>query len=115
MTWVAWPALALAIVLGTAGQLLLKYALRTHQSTKFGSRRMMSPAMLGWLLCYGLTTILWLLALRSIPLSQAFPILGLQFALIPIAGSRLLDERVTRVQWLGIIAIVAGVALVGQS
>jgi undecaprenyl phosphate-alpha-L-ara4N flippase subunit ArnE len=115
MNWIAWPALSFAIVLGTVGQLLLKYALRQSASSAIGLRTLLAPAMLGWLLCYAITTILWLLALRSIPLSQAFPILGLQFALIPIASSHWLDERITRLQWFGIIAIVAGVAMVGQS
>ena len=115
MNWFAWPALSLAIVLGTAGQLLLKYALRQGGSAAIGLRTMLAPAMLAWLACYFLTTILWLLALRTLPLSQAFPILGLQFALVPIASSHWLDERISRLQWLGIIAIVAGVAMVGQS
>ena len=115
MSAFAWPALALAIILGTAGQLLLKHALRGNGTTAHGLRGMLSPAMLGWLLCYAVTTLLWLLALRTIPLSQAFPLLGLQFALVPIASSRLLDEPVAPVQWLGIFAIVAGVALVGHS
>jgi len=115
MSWLAWPALSFAIVLGTVGQLLLKYALRQTGSTAIGLRTMLAPAMLAWLLCYAITTILWLLALRCIPLSQAFPILGLQFAVIPIGSSHGLDERITRVQGLGIIAIIAGVAMVGQS
>ena len=115
MNWFAWSALGLAIALGTAGQLLLKHALRHTGPSAIGMRTFLGPAMLAWLGCYAFTTILWLLALRTIPLSQAFPILGLQFALIPIGSSRWLGERVTRLQWLGIIAIVAGVAMVGQS
>jgi undecaprenyl phosphate-alpha-L-ara4N flippase subunit ArnE len=115
VTWVAWPALGLAVVLGTIGQLLLKYGLHRSMNDPVGLHMIANPAMLAWLLCYGLTTLLWLLALHTIPLSQAFPILGLQFALIPIASSRLLDERVTGLQWIGVVAIVVGVALVGQS
>jgi undecaprenyl phosphate-alpha-L-ara4N flippase subunit ArnE len=53
--------------------------------------------------------------LRSIPLSQAFPILGLQYALIPVVSARLLKERMDPLQWCGIAFIAFGVALVGGS
>jgi undecaprenyl phosphate-alpha-L-ara4N flippase subunit ArnE len=48
-------------------------------------------------------------------LSKAFPILGLQFALIPLASARYLDERIAWMQWGGIAVIALGVALVGQT
>ena len=115
MSWVAWTQLAAVVALGTIGQLMLKYGLRQNAASRLGPRSMLSLPMLGWLLCYVATTILWLLALRTVPLSQAFPILGLQFALIPLASARLLDEHVTPVQWMGIAIIVVGVGLVGQS
>jgi len=51
---------------------------------------------------------LWLLALRTIPLSQAFPLLGLQFALIRARSRGLQRERVMD---LGIWIIIS--ALVG--
>ena len=115
MKWLAWSELALVVILGTVGQLVLKYALRHHASAGFTWRLAFSRPMVAWLLSYGVTTVLWVLALRSVPLSQAFPILGLQFALVPLASSHLLQERVGGGQWVGVIAIVAGVALVSQS
>jgi undecaprenyl phosphate-alpha-L-ara4N flippase subunit ArnE len=115
MSRLAWVQLALVVILGTTGQLALKYALRQDGRGRTGVRLLVSFPMLIWLLCYAVTAVLWLITLRSIPLSQAFPILGLQFALIPLAASRLLRERITPTQWLGVIVIVVGVALVGQS
>ena len=110
----AWVWLALVIILGVAGQLALKYAIH-HGRDLTVFRLLRSPGMLTWLFCYAVSTLLWLVALRSIPLSQAFPILGAQFALIPIAAARFLDEHVTPTQWVGIFVIVVGVALVGRS
>ena len=115
MTWIAWLELASVVVLGTIGQIVLKYALRQTGVAKVGVRRFLTPPMIIWLVCYAATTVLWLLALRTVPLSQAFPILGLQFALIPLASSRLLQEKISAVQWIGISVIMLGVALVGQS
>ncbi len=94
---------------------MLKYGLRQNVASGQGLRSLVSLPMLGWLFCYVATTVLWLLALRTVPLSQAFPILGLQFALIPLASARLLHERIAPVQWIGIAVIVVGVGLVGQS
>jgi drug/metabolite transporter (DMT)-like permease len=115
MNAVAWAELALVVILGTTGQLALKYGLRRDTVSRAGLWRLLSWPMLIWLLCYGATAVLWFIALRSIPLSKAFPILGLQFALIPLTASRLLREHMTPAQWMGVIVIVMGVALVGQS
>lgn len=102
--------LLMAVLLGSAGQLALKSAL-TSDGPRWLSKR---AGFAVWLGCYALTTALWILALRITPLSQAFPILGLQFALIPIAAARLFGERIAPAQIAGIVLIVLGVALVGQ-
>lgn len=102
--------LVMAVLLGTVGQLALKSALAPNGPQPLATR----PALLLWFVCYTLTTVLWIGALRFIPLSQAFPILGLQFALIPLAAARLFKERISVAQFAGIALIVLGVALVGQ-
>jgi len=115
MNFIGWGELCLVVVLGTVGQIALKYALRDNAFPQRSLSTLFSMPMLVWLGCYGATTILWLLALRSIPLSQAFPILGLQYALIPLFSAHILEERLQPLQWSGIVFIVAGVALVGCS
>jgi undecaprenyl phosphate-alpha-L-ara4N flippase subunit ArnE len=115
MLALAWLSLATVVALGTVGQLALKFALRRPATDQTLARSLVNLPMLIWLACYIATTLLWLFALREIPLSQAFPILGLQFALIPLASSKLLEETVTIAQWLGVAIIIAGVALVTQS
>lgn len=111
----AWAHLLSVVLLGTAAQLALKHALdrlsQVHSTMRGGLSR--SPFAWTWFICYTISTILWLLALRTIPLTQAFPILGLQFALVPLASNVLLKERVCWEQWLGIGIITAGVAVVG--
>lgn len=113
--YAGWIELALAIVLGTIGQLALKFALRKGPGAGRSRLAMLNGPLGVWFCCYAATTLFWLLALRTIPLSQAFPILGLQYALIPMFSSRLLDERLARTQWSGVALIVVGVAMVGHS
>jgi undecaprenyl phosphate-alpha-L-ara4N flippase subunit ArnE len=112
MITLAWSSLALVVLLGTAGQVALKHGIDPARSSQ--RPLLLRPLILIWLACYAASTILWLIALRAIPLSQAFPILGMQFALIPLASSRLLGERVYARQWAGILLIAGGVALVGH-
>ncbi len=112
MNFAEWAQLVPVVVLGTAAQLALKYALDRGSSSP--SPLLKSSWFWVWFICYGFATVLWLLALRSVPLSQAFPILGLQFALVPIASRWMLRESMFGQQWIGVGAIVIGVALVGR-
>ena len=115
MALTAWLQLMIVVILGTIAQLALKYALE-RDATQGGQAFSLARSRWAWtwLICYACSTILWLVALRTVPLSQAFPILGLQFALVPIASAALLKETVVWEQWLGVAIIVIGVMLVGR-
>ena len=119
MNFVAWLILIMVVVLGTVGQLSLKYAFQTPvtgQSADKSIRNLLfSPYFWIWFISYVVVTILWLVVLRTIPLSQAFPALGLTFALVPLASNRFLKEKVVLSQWFGIAVIIAGVILVVQT
>src|SRR5215813_721291 len=110
-----WAHLGLAILLGTIGQVSLKCALLSNAPRPDTRSLPFSAPIALWLVCYVGTMLFWLLALRSLPLSQAFPILGLQYALIPLLSSRLLNEHLMPLQWAGILLIILGVMLVGVS
>ena len=118
MSIISWLILMLVVVLGTIGQLSLKYAFQSSSSTQGASASprslLLSRYFWIWFISYVVVTILWLIVLRTIPLSQAFPALGLTFALVPLASYHFLSEKVVLSQWLGIAIIVAGVVLVVQ-
>jgi undecaprenyl phosphate-alpha-L-ara4N flippase subunit ArnE len=116
MNFVPWLILMTVVVLGTVGQLSLKYAFQMPANQKSSNKSiqnlLFSPFFWIWFISYVVVTILWLIVLRSIPLSQAFPALGLTFALVPLASNRFLKEKVIFSQWIGITVIIAGVILV---
>ncbi len=118
MSIISLLMLMLVVILNTLAQLSLKYAFQSSSSTQAASASprsfLLSPYFWIWFICYVVVTILWLVILRTIPLSQAFPALGLTFALVPLASYHFLSERVVLSQWLGIVIIVAGVVLVVQ-
>lgn len=111
--------LLLVVILGTVGQLSLKYTFsistKKNQESAATKKLIYSPYFWIWFVCYGVMTILWLVVLRNVPLSQAFPALGLTFALVPLASCYFLGEKVFFTQWLGIAVIVAGVTLIAQT
>ncbi|MFN6517295.1 MAG: EamA family transporter [Nostoc sp. CreGUA01] len=116
MNIINWLNLMLVVLFGTVANVSLKYGLYITSSNKEASASirnlLFSRYFVIWFICYGIMTLLWLYVLRTVPLSQAFPVLGLMYALIPIASYYLLKEKVVLSQWLGISIIITGVILV---
>ncbi|MDZ8185210.1 MAG: EamA family transporter [Nostoc sp. ChiSLP02] len=108
--------LMLVVLFGTVANLSLKYGLYISTDDKEAGASIrnlvFSRYFAIWFICYVFMTLLWLYVLRTVPLSQAFPVLGLMYALIPIASHYLLKEKVVLSQWLGIGIIITGVILV---
>lgn len=122
MNILPWLFLLIVVVLGTVGQLSLKYASQSSTTDSASDVSSLSRSSLLysryfwlWFICYVLVTGLWLVVLRSLPLSQAFPALGMTFALIPLASHYVLRERIGLSQWLGIVIIVIGTIFVVQT
>ncbi|MBW4427984.1 MAG: EamA family transporter [Nostoc desertorum CM1-VF14] len=116
MNIITWLVLMLVVLFGTTANVSLKYGLHISSPAKGASASiqnlLLSRYFWIWFICYTFMTILWLYVLRTIPLSQAFPVLGLMYAFIPIASHYLLKEQVVFSQWLGISIIITGVILV---
>ncbi|MEH1923836.1 EamA family transporter [Nostoc sp.] len=116
MNITTWLLLMVVVLFGTIANLSLKYGLYISSPTNGESpsilNLLLSRYFLIWFICYTFMTLLWLYVLRTIPLSQAFPVLGLMYALIPISSHYLLKEQVVLKQWIGISIIITGVVLV---
>ena len=52
--------------------------------------------------------------LRLVPVSVAYPMLSINFVLVALAARLIWRESYTLQQWIGTLAIVAGVALIGS-
>jgi drug/metabolite transporter (DMT)-like permease len=68
------------------GQLLFKIAIRSKEILSFRDMvsLLLSPYIIGAVLLYAVTTILWVYILTGIPISYAHPILVLAFPLVAI-------------------------------
>jgi multidrug transporter EmrE-like cation transporter len=113
-----------AIIIAVGGQFSLKYGV--GQIGRIDGSAMASPltlvlkvvlnkyVILG-LGLYGLGAAVWIVVLSRVPLSFAYPMLGLSYVAVVLVSALVLREHVTLVRWLGVFLIVAGVALVGQT
>jgi multidrug transporter EmrE-like cation transporter len=101
-----------AVVLGTAAQLLLKAGTNV---TPVGLGLALEPRILGGVACYAASLVVWLLALARTPVSVAYPMVSLGFALNALLAWWLLGEAVTPLRWTGIAVIILGVVLVARS
>lgn len=101
-------ALAVTTIVGmTAGQLLFRLA--SQQGTAIQIVTSLTFWTAGCL--YGFVTIAWVLLIREIGLSRAYPILAATYVLVPLASFVLFGERVGPVYMIGIAVIVAGIIL----
>lgn len=106
-----------SIVLSAAGQLGMKAGMLALHG---GSAAGISAALewtLGGLAAYGCSMLLWLGVLARYPLSYAYPLLGLSYALVYIGATHwhVLMEPATPLRTAGTVLIIAGVALVSAT
>ena len=76
---------------------------------------LLTPGVLTGLSLYGFGTLLWLMALRQVQLSQAYPFVGIGFALTTLAGWWLFGDDISAKRLTGIVLVVCGIVLVARS
>jgi drug/metabolite transporter (DMT)-like permease len=108
-----------SVACGAVGQLTLKAGmnalgpLQLSLDTLF--RMATTPLLLVGIAIFGVSTLLWLLALMKADLSFAYPFLSLTYIAVLVGGAILFHERVTLPRVLGFAVIVAGVWIVARS
>lgn len=99
------------------GQILFKeFSLRLSKSGGFmglGVNDVAVFALAG--LLYAASSVLWVIALREIPLSRAYPFMALGYILVPLAAFALYGEHLTLRYFLGISIIVVGLMVTTTS
>ena len=114
-------------VLGAAAQMLIKRGTSTLGplvDSGAGSILSQAPAiawkilsnlpLFGGLACYGLSTMLLVLALRYGELSVLYPIIALTYVWVSILSVTMLGETLNVFKFIGLVLIVAGVAVLGK-
>lgn len=110
-------AVAFATLIQVVGQLLIKEgadqlpADPTLADSFIGMFTIL-PLFAGYA-CYGLFTVVMVLALRHGELSMTFPILALSYVWVAAASAVLRHESMNAMKIAGVAVIVAGVAVLG--
>lgn len=104
------------LLLTAFGQLIIRArALSVGHPTSGGIAYLLAMFLDPWVvlgLCGAvLAAVCWILALRQLSVSVAYPFMALSFVIVPAGALLLLGERVNTMQWLGCCLIVIGVAV----
>lgn len=115
----AYVFVALTIVLTVYGQLVIKWQASRHvvshgQTAAAGSfvqSMLMNPWVLSGFAAAFLASMTWMLAVRRLQLSHAYPFMSLNFVLVLLVSAPLFGEALTRGKLVGLSLIVLGVII----
>ena len=94
----------LTVGLNTLAQVLLKSG---------ATKNILNLYLLGGILTYGISTVVYILVLSKFNLSVAYPVvIGLTVIATTVASAFLLKEKVNSVNWLGIGLMLSGICAV---
>lgn len=111
--------LLVAISLGAAGQVLMKAGLRQLDegasvgvvlSSIFRNIRV----FLGFA-CYGLSSLIYLIAIHKLPLSYAYPMVALSYVIVVVLSWRLFGETIPPLRIAALVVILGGVVMLALS
>ncbi|MCB1218657.1 EamA family transporter [bacterium] len=111
-------SLLTSIALGAAGQLMFKAAARTLPAySELGLARLLlamftTPLILAGFICFFISSVLWIVTLRSMPLSNAYPMVALSYVIIFLGSFYLFGEAVDWRHWAGAGLIISGILLI---
>ena len=123
MTPASFALILTGVLLNAAAQLLLKAGTNTlgvitpnlTNSLVLVSTIATNPHFLGGFACYGISVLVWIMALSRVPVSIAYPMLSIGYVVNAIAAWYLFGEMLSSGRWLGIGFILIGVYLLARS
>lgn len=116
--------LLVSVGFSIAGQITLKAAM--NQIGRIGSaevaaagdtflRAAKEPRLWLGLFLFGISSIFWMIVLSRVPLSVAYPFVGISYVVIVLMSRFLLDESVPALRWVGVVVVAAGITIIGLS
>ncbi len=100
--------LLLASILAAVGQILFK----TGAQGRLVWVEFINPALIAGLVCYGLSTLLWIYCLSRLPLRVVYPYTALTFVLVYLGAFLAFGERPGGRGLLGVALVLVGLFLI---
>lgn len=114
-----------SIVLASVAQVSMKSGMLALPNISITHWPPLSTLMEGWpviavlfgIICYGLSMVCWFMVLRYLPLSCAYPLISLSYAVVYLAAVFLpwLNEPMSLRKNVGVLIIMLGVWLVSRN
>ena len=113
--------LGVSILLAVMGQLLMKKGMMlfgTFQVTQLFSKiipMFLNPYVFFGFVCFGLSSIFWLVVLSRLEISLVYPMVSVAYVLVAVVSWFFFKENLTIIRWAGIAVILLGVFLISRS
>ncbi len=131
---VALAILLVAIALGAVGQIFLKSGVslvKQKYADQMGTSLaavaddvpggyilksfITTPLILIGFLCYGVSSMFYLVSLSKLDLSYAYPLIALSYVIVAVLSWKFLGEDLPPLRLVGLAVVLIGVALLGVS
>ncbi|MGI1662769.1 DMT family transporter [Palleronia sp. KMU-117] len=117
--WIGWAALTVAVAANVGANILLKHAVGLGQKPASGGGSLFTqnpPVLIAGVLLAGVLLGFYLLALRHLPVSIAYPVVtGAAMIGIAVLSSILFSEPLSLGKMVGIAGIILCTALILRS
>ena len=123
MNAVSFSFLMLGVFLNATAQLLLKAGTNAVGHFEFnagnivpvGMKLALEPHIMGGMVCYVVSLVVWIMGLSRVEVSIAYPMLSIGYVLNAVAAWYLFGEAVSLTRLTGIGVIIIGVYIVARS
>ena len=123
MTLTAFILIMIGVLLNAVAQLALKASVKDTGAIEISagnvmpvaSQLMAEPWLWVGLGCYGISVIVWILALSRVDVTIAYPMLSVGYVVNAFAAYALLGETLTPGRLVGIGIIILGVTVLARS
>ncbi|MBI5862582.1 MAG: 4-amino-4-deoxy-L-arabinose transferase [Rhodocyclales bacterium] len=123
MNAVSLTLILAGVLLNAVAQLLLKAGTNAVGHFEFhldnlvpvGLKLAFQPFIMGGMVCYAVSLVVWIMALSRVPVSIAYPMLSIGYVINAFVAWQWLGEALAAQKLLGIGLIVVGVVLVTRS
>ncbi|MEW5903260.1 MAG: EamA family transporter [Pseudomonadota bacterium] len=123
MSLLSFSLIFIGVMLNAAAQILMKAGTNVIGHFEFSSANILP---IGWklmtewhivtaLFCYGISVVVWIMALSRVPVSIAFPMLSMAYVVNGLAAYYLLGEPFNATKLVGMAVIIVGVIIISRA
>jgi drug/metabolite transporter (DMT)-like permease len=108
--------IVISVAIGAVGQIAFKFgAMQMVENPGITLLEKIKWPIVVGLFLYGISTILWIMALKKVELSYAYPMVSLGYIFVFIASYFIFHEPLNWLRLGGMLFIIAGISLVAKS